>query len=507
MIPYADITETADRRWTCRLLARLVAPDVPDGELDDLVGALQAVSDPRSFGLLEAIVCDGHRPVRNRNAAGAALRGMQHVALDVSADKLRRWWLEGDAFLHRFSLLCMEGSCCPDIVVKVAADPTHPLQPDALGRMDFEFDRPEHEAVKIAGLSHPDPKVRAAAAEVLLWDGPIAAEAPLLQATHDPVPEVAAEAANTLEYYPSRSVICRLHELAGHADDKVREETGDSFQSIRDDLRSRLCGSDRFVAEHLRRWLQPVWDILGFTEEELRPGGNEGTFTRREQSGGVVPLGHLLALLADPDTSPLVLGDQLRSNGWSDYDERERARLRPVLLSHPDQLVRHQAAFALGDWQDAAGLLELLRDADFLVRKSAMYNLGELPPTPGLANLAWDHLHRHDTLGTHADETLATFVRHADPGDAVRRLGGIAADHGHREGLRVTAVHHLETLGAAEMVGQLSGLLLEPPAVTWALHLALLEAINTLRLPMPEVGHLRAVDNLHVQAAAAGIEA
>jgi hypothetical protein len=39
--------------------------------------------------------------------------------------------------------------------------------------------------------------------------------------------------------------------------------------------------------------------------------------------------------------------------------------------------------------------------------------------------------------------------------------------------------------------------------VTWAVHRALLDAITALGLPTLDVGHLRAVDNLHVQAAVA----
>jgi hypothetical protein len=412
----------------------------------------------------------------------------------------------GDAVLRRHALLSMGGIRCPDIVVKVAADPRHPLQADALGRMDFWFDLPQHEAVKIAGLSHPDPMARAAAAEVLLWDEPIAAEGPLLQATHGPPPEVATEAANTLQYYPSLRVIRRLHELLAHADEKVREEATDSFQFIRGEVLFRLCDKDRQVAAHIKRWLRPVWEILAITEEELRPD-DEGTPARREQPGEAMSLGDLLALLADPDASPLVLGDRLRSNGWSEYSEDERRQLQRVLLTHPDQLVREQAAWAFAAWKDAAGLIELVRDADFCVRKSAMYYLGQLPPTPKIADLAWEYLDRGDALGVHATETLATFVKHADPAVALRKLGVIAGDHGYREGLRVAAVHHLANLSAVEEVGQLEGLLLEAPAVTWALHIGLLQAVAELGLPRPDIRRLREVDNLHVQTAVAAIHA
>jgi hypothetical protein len=507
MIPYADITETADRRFTSRLMERLVAPTLAERELDDLVGALQAVSDPRSFGPVEGVVCNSDRPARVRDAAGSALRGLHHAALDVPTEKLRRWWHGGDAVLRRHALLSMDGIRCPDIVVKVAADPRHPLQADALGRMDFWFDLPQHEAVKIAGLSHPDPIVRAAAAEVLLWDEPVAAEGPLLQASHGPAPEVAAEAANTLQYYPSLRVIRRLRELLAHADEKVREEATDSFQSIRGEVLSRLRDKDRQVAAHIKQWLRPVWEILAITEEELQPDENEGTPARREQPGEAMSVADLLALLADPDTSPLVLGDRLGSNGWSEYSEDERRRLQRVLLTHPDQLVREQAAWTFAAWKDAAGLIELVRDADFCVRKSAMYHLGQLPPTQKIADLAWEHLDRGDALGVHATETLATFVKHADPAVARRKLGVIAGDQGYREGLRAAAVRHLTDLSAAEEVGQMQGLLLEAPVVTWALHIGLLQAVAELGLPRPDVRHLWEVDNLHVQTAVAKIHA
>jgi hypothetical protein len=58
-----------------------------------------------------------------------------------------------------------------------------------------------------------------------------------------------------------------------------------------------------------------------------------------------------------------------------------------------------------------------------------------------------------------------------------------------------------------ECDGQLSGLLLETPEVTWALHLALLDAIGSVGSAPPDLGHLLVVDNLHVQAALARFDA
>jgi hypothetical protein len=123
LVPYADVTETADRRWTSRLLDRLVAPSLPDEEMEDLVGALQAASDPRTVGPLEAIVCDAARPADVRRAASSALRGLPYLVPDVPDAKLRRWWREGDTVLRRHALLSMDGIDCPDMVLWVAQEP------------------------------------------------------------------------------------------------------------------------------------------------------------------------------------------------------------------------------------------------------------------------------------------------------------------------------------------------------------------------------------------------
>lgn len=503
MIPYEQITETADRRWTCRLLDRLNAADLPEDELDDLVGALQAVSDPRSFGPLEAMLCDAFRPERIRKAASSALRGMHFVALDPPPRTLRRWWHEGDFLLRRHALLCMDGLRCPDVVLAVASDPTHPLQALALLGMEFWFDRPEHEAVKIAALGHPDPTVRRHAAYVLLWDEPIAAEGPLVGATADPVPEVAVEAVNTLKYYPSRRTIRCLHRLLSQADGKVRDAADQSFAEVRGRFLDGLRSRDRRVAERVRAWLRPVWGMLTFTDEELRPDKERSRSAFRERTRAVTPLAEVLDLLRDPDASPRVLQQKLGGNDWRSYGPEERGRLRPVLLSHPDAMVRDSAAGCLAAWRDVGGLVTLAEDPSFGVRKAAMYHLGTLPPAAGVAELAWDHLQRTDSLGVHATETLNTFARQATSEVAAMRLAAVAADSGRLECLRVAAVEGLARLGAAGEISQLAGLLQEPPAVTWALHLALLAAITKLSLRRPGINHLRGVDNLDVLEAVA----
>jgi len=504
MIPYDEVIENADRRWTARLLERLSGGEPGDEELHQLEQALRSVSDPRSFVPLQRIVKDTTRPARIREAASAALRRMHHVVFELPEAELRRCWRSGDPTLKEHALLMMGGLDCPDVVEAVAADPAHPLQSEAISRMIWWFDTPRQQAIKIAGMSHPDPKVRCAAADVVLWDEPLAALGPLITATSDADPVVAGTAANTLQYYPSLQTISCLHGLMRHPDPKVVEEAADGFQSIQGDILGRYHRNEGRAASRLRRWLAPVWELLAFQEDELRPEEDvEATTPRPPAAPPKIRPAQLLALLADDDASPRTLGETLLDAPWRKFGKAVRAKLKRAFLGHADEIVRDGAARAYAAWGDVGDLLALLRDASFGVRKTTIYQLGRLPPDRAVAAIAWDHLGRGAARGVHETETLSTYVHHAEPSEAVARLAVMATNRGERENVRSAAVHHLAGLNAAEPLRQLAGLLLEPPAVTWAFHLALLEAFTRLGLPTPPLGHLLDVDNLDVQVALA----
>lgn len=502
MLPYTEIIDNADRRWTFRLLERLRSSSLPGDELEKLIEALAWLSDPRSFTPLEEILTNLRQPAAIRKAAGAILRGLKYTALDVPEKTLRHWWEEGDLILRRHALLCM-GHCCRDIILQVASNSQHELQAPALYRMEFFFDRPEHQDVKIAALAHPDPKVRETGAYVLLMDEPIKAERPLMALTSDAVPEVAAEACHTLRYYPSLRTLRCLHGRLNHPVETVRKEAVESFEDIRQTILHKLRSRQPHVVRCLQKWLQPLWDVLAFSDEELTPDNEDRPSLTRERIEYRIPSTELLSLLADPDVSPKALQGRLASIHWGGYDAGDRRQLRPALLRHKDQLVRAEAARCLAAWQDEEGLVTLLQDKNFGVRKTAMYYLSQLPPTSRVVELAWQHLGRTDTLGVHATETLGTFVHHAEPVLAVSRLANIASDIGQRESLRTAAVEHLVNLDAVAEIKGLVTVLTEPPTVTWALHIALLGAIREMDLPRPEIEHLRPVDNLHMQEAIA----
>lgn len=507
MIPYADVSEKADRAWTAPLLDRLRAADLGDAEREELVDALRHVADPRSFGTLLAWLVDPALPVPLREAAGEILRGMWHTCVEVPAATLRRWWADGDDFLRREALRWMGGLACPDVVRAVASDDRHPWQADALDRMTFWFDRPADEAVKIRALAHPDGRVREAAADVLIWDEPVAAEGPLLAATDDPNPAVVHAAIGTLGYYPSRRVIRRLAELRERADGKFRRVADDAFGNAVCSVEWRMGGGQRSPREtaYLRDWLAPIWLYLEIDDD---PAPSPAPTSAARPTPPAPPrLAALLDLLADPDTSPIVLFDQLHGRRWAAYSRRNRLQLRAALLAHPDAVVRDRAAALLAAWYDTDGLLALLGDPSFAVRKSAAFHLGELPRSSSVAAALWAYFETRQAGGVHAAEVLRSFVHHAATEEAIRRLDPLAADGDEGECVRLAAIDGLITVGATAEVTRLLPLLQEPPGVTWALHIALLAAIPTLGLPPPDLRHLVAADNWNLQVALAPLVA
>ena len=163
--------------------------------------------------------------------------------------------------------LLVMGRSEADILANVAADDRHPLQAWALAGMLFEFDEAEFQPVKIRALDHPDPDVREAAADVLMWDEPVAAEGPLLAAASDSSAAVATAAVDTLRYYRSRRVLRALAALSDTADEQVRSKARESFEDIRGHFESLVFSGNSAEQAVLRQWLQPVEDLLRWSEE------------------------------------------------------------------------------------------------------------------------------------------------------------------------------------------------------------------------------------------------
>jgi len=134
------------------------------------------------------------------------------------------------------------------------------------------------------------------------------------------------------------------------------------------------------------------------------------------------------------------------------------------------------------------------------VMKSATWQLGKTTPNQVAALWARKHLDDPRCVGTHGYETLETWLVHSQREDALPYLTQLVRDD-LRESLRHHAIHALIQFDARAELESLLPLLEKPPDVTWALHIALLDACRKFALKPPDLTLLRDADNVYVQRA------
>lgn len=484
-IPHERIRELGDRSWTRTLLELVSAPDTASDERDKAFHTLVWLEDYRSVDPLSGIVEDSSQPTKIRTSASEVIRGMG--MLETTGVQRRTWWASGDPVLMAHSLALMERTEA-DIVEMVASDDSHPLHGLAIRTLTFSFDEAKFQRYKITGLRHPDSRVRTIAAEALLWDEPVEAELPLLEATYDPVPSVALAAIDALQYYPTRRVLRALAELASNSESALYDKAAESFEYVRGCFESSVyTGSPEFFTR-LGEWLAPVSDLI-----EWPPLEEKQHLHTPKPSHPLVPVPDLLAMLAESDGEWEPKISTLHKIPADKYREKERDQLTEALSMHPDPLVREAATSLLAAWSRTDALLSLADDPYLLVRKPAMYYLADLPPSPTIAQKAWSYL--SDAGGVTASEALRTYLHHAPPSEASVGLG-ILARNDPRECVQVGAISCLAELGATKEIEMLAPLLQNPPAVTWAVHIEELRALKNLGIKPPSLDNLAQVDNL-----------
>ncbi|MDI1443000.1 hypothetical protein [Polyangium sp. 6x1] len=495
--PHDKIREDEDRSFTFALLACLADPETPEDERDEIAHTLQILDDPRAEPRLLVLLQDHAASPRVRDVASSVLRACGAENRFELPAMLR----DGDLIVQRYAVLGMDHRHA-DLVESMARDPGHPLHRDAIRAMMWAFQEPRFQALKIAALSHPDPSVRETAADVLLWDEPVAAEEPLLAALDDAEERVAVAAADTLQYYPTRRTLARLAELSSR-EGKLGDQAKYSLDALRSQFASALQSAEGAEREALLAWMRPVWSILAFDDDEIRYEPPE-SFVRTNPVHDVVTAGELLISLSDPSGLWAQKKRRLQRADPAAFSPSDIERLVPFLTKHPDPEVRCGGARLFGAWHRHDALIALLADLRFFVSKSSMYYLGKTTPSPHVAACALRHLLDPGVTSTHAYETLDTYVAHAPAEEAIPRLVAFAMDE--REAIRKDAIDNLTKLDAARELETLLSLLEAPPLVTWSVHIALLEACRKLDLTPRGLDALRRMDNLDLQQAIARIE-
>ncbi|WP_330180214.1 hypothetical protein OHB26_27845 [Nocardia sp. NBC_01503] len=486
-----------DRSRTLALLAQVEAADTAETECAAAFTGLAGLEDYRTIAPLTAIVLDTGRPAWIRSEASEVVAGYD----DTTTPEIRRtWWGSGDPVLMRHALRLMERGEA-DIVIPVAADDDHPWQATALRSMSFGFGEAEFMPVPVRALNHPDREIRRVAADMLLWEEPIAAAEGLLEAARDRSPELAVTALDTLRYYPTRRVLRAVAELCDSEDAEVRAAAIRGFEDLREQFESMLHVADPKEAGLLQDWARPITDLLRPQSEPARTYTPSRPFSPPERPAGtVLSEQDLRAILENPDQDWYVMETTLRRIEWLAFDSAARVRLTSRLLSHPDPLIREICCAAFADWSDSTTLLTLTGDISSTVRKSAIYSLIRLPPQPEIAARAWEYL--ATATGTTGYEALRTYVAHAPRGEAIDRLIDLARTD-RREIIRHYAISGLGDLRATRAIEELAPLLHEQPGVTWAVHTALLDEFTKLGIARTPPAYLATVDDLHLARAVA----
>lgn len=246
------------------------------------------------------------------------------------------------------------------------------------------------------------------------------------------------------------------------------------------------------MREHIRAWLKPIWDEIGFTDEELNA---DNSWKRgKPKPKQELQTDYAIEMLNNPDTPLHKLDDLLGLHvfDWESIVENDRQQLTEILLNHLDWTVRQSASGAFRAWGDQDSLMILMNDVERSVRREGILLLAKTPPfKPEIAEFAWTYMHeRFDKdAGEYEGEVLTLYTAHADQEEAIPRLIAVAKNVDLTEDQRMSALYNLDGLEASEAIGQLMGVLSAPPPLTWDFHIKLL--------------NLADVDHLHLQAAIA----
>lgn len=495
--PHEEIRQNEDRSWSLKLLSSIVASE-PDDDLKEIARTLEILDDQRVMRELTQLIENQSIEERIRILASDILYG---CATDDTAEQRARWWSSGDNILMRHAVRMAEE---PEskLIEKLASDPDHPFHIDAVKKLS-RFEEPRFQRLAISALSHSDPAVRAEAADLLLWDQPVAAEAELLRVAEFDEYDPAAEAAlDTLAYYESQTALLKLYALSTSGPSARRPLYKTVFEWIQETFISELERLDGPAAGIFRNWLKPSLEVISVdsvkdkdSSDEPSAAHNPDPIFRPTVKEFVDKFDNCYGVWADR-------WNYVHKVDWNSYSPEERARLTDYFSTHSDWSVRELTCQALAVWNSSENILKFLDDPFMGVRKMAAYYARELSPNPAIAKRLWDFIERDGLSGTRGSEALSSYVVHADKTNLDSQLFSLAR-YDERESIRTEAIGKLKRRHATSRLEELLPLLRSEPLVTWSSHWALLEACFASDIEIPNLTELMDVDDLHLQVALA----
>lgn len=490
------IRQEQDRSYTLPLVSLLLESPHESPGWDEAHETVRYLEDYRAIGPLRQFVEDRSRPLGARREFARTL-----ASFDMTTTPVQRleWWNTGDGALAEYALRTM-GHAESSIVGAVASDELSPLREVAIGVLEWGFEEPEFQALKVDGLGSSRPEVRATAAYSISWDEPLAGEAPLRVALYDSAAEPARAAAYALQYFPSLETLDALRRVEGQINPEAEHQRAESVAFIVGCIEAQFGGSDTKARPYLQRWANAAGISEQNESEHDRTSVRSAT---RVPQVGINPAEDSAAFENLLDTTTGSFWNKaadLRKARWADVPLAMQRCLAERFVAHPDPEVRIIGTVPLARWNRIDELCALVRDEHAIVRKCAMYELGAVEPDPRVAQLAASLL--PDAAGTPAAETLRTWVHHADRTSSAEVLEDLARGD-HRFSIRSQAIALLASSGAVDGITRLMPLLADPPDVNWWVHLELLRGDSARSADRTSLRALIEVDNLDVAVAAA----
>lgn len=109
---------------------------------------------------------------------------------------------------------------------------------------------------------------------------------------------MAAAAVDTLQYYPSRRVLRAVAGALDANDERVRSKAVESFDFLQGSFEHIATEGNPAAVKLLREWMEPVRDLLAWSEEIHQPRRTGSPPARRLTTE--LSEGKLLELLNDP---------------------------------------------------------------------------------------------------------------------------------------------------------------------------------------------------------------
>lgn len=494
---YKEIIGKKDRSFTPKLLKLLVSKNISEEEIDNIAQALDVLEDPRSWNVLKQIVLDNSNSDLLREKSINILSGSLY---SMEREEVLFLWSSNDLLVKKLALNFMDKND-EELILSVINDENHDLNMEAIEVFFNSFQlREGNKKIAFKLSNHQNPYIRELVADFFYWEETADGLYFLIEATYDSNIDVVLRAYDALSYYPSIVSLKRLLEIELSNDIDVSESRTEGAQWIRQQILSALKDKNIIIANHIKNWVKPIWELLSYSEEEL---SEDEEIIKSEYKKNVLPdvnKKDIYKYLTNPDTSLLEIHNIFNHYNWNSLPEKDSKDIIKIVKKHLDPIIRSHICPKLASWNDQETLIELAYDNELSVQKSAMYYLAEtIPVSNEISKLAWERLQDRNVIGSYQTETLSTYINHTlNRNEVFQNLFNIANDSKNTEIIRNFSIQRLIEFKCVDKLERLMWIINEPPVNSWALHNSLLEAVNQFNIKV-DVHHLLEVDDLYIQ--------